>query len=141
MLQKKSILIVDDEFGVRESLRMTLKANYKVHTAAEGKEALHYIRRDNIDLVTLDLKMPGLSGIDILREIKKINADIEVIIITAYGTGENAKEAIQYGAGDFIAKPFNTSDLINSVNQSLERRSRNSRVKNFSLYNSLVIRN
>ena len=72
MAQKRSILIVDDEFGIRESLKMILKPIYQVHTAADGKEALRCMQKDKIDLVTLDLKMPGLSGIDVLRRSKKM---------------------------------------------------------------------
>ena len=67
MAYKRSILIVDDELGVRESLKMILKPNYQVHTATEGREALQFIQKNKIDLVALDLKMPGLSGIDVLR--------------------------------------------------------------------------
>jgi len=140
MAQRRSILIVDDELGVRESLRMILKSKYEIHTAADGKEALKCIQNDKIDLVTLDLKMPGLSGIDVLREIKKKNADIEVVVITAYGNPQNQREATRYGAGDFITKPFNPPDLINSVAKSLERQSYNIKIKNFARYNSLVKR-
>ena len=66
MVQKKSILIVDDELSVRESLKMALKPTYQIYTAAEGTEALQSIQKDKIDLVALDLKMPGLSGFDVL---------------------------------------------------------------------------
>ena len=141
MESKISILIVDDEFGVRESLKMIFKPICQVYTAMDGQEALEYIQRDRFDIVTLDLKMPGLSGIDVLREIKKNNPDIEVMIITGYGTGQNLKEASQLGAGEFITKPFNVPDLINRVNKSLQKRTQNLRLKNFSLYNSLVVRN
>ncbi len=138
MAQKRSILIVDDEFSVRESLRMILKPSYEVHTASDGKEALLCIQKDKIDLVTLDLKMPGLSGIDVLREIKNKYADIEVIVISAYGTPQNLREATSYGVGGFITKPFSFSDIINSVGKSLDRRSHNLKLKNFSRYNSIV---
>ena len=130
---------MDDELGVRESLKMILKPNYQVHTATEGREALQSIQKNKIDLVALDLKMPGLSGIDVLRQIKKNDPDIEVIVITAHGTTQNIQEATQYGAGDFITKPFNVPDLINSINKSLERRSHNLRLKNFNRYTNLVI--
>jgi DNA-binding NtrC family response regulator len=120
MAQTASILIVDDEFGVRESLKMILKPNYEVHTAANGEKALRCIRRDQIDLVTLDLKMPGLSGLEVLREIKKNNPEIEVVVITANDNEKNIKEATRYGA-DFITKPFNVPDLLNSLNKSIEK--------------------
>jgi len=139
MAQKKSILIVDDEFGVRESLKMVLKLNYQVYTAADGKEALQSIQEDRIDLVALDLKMPGLSGMDVLKQIKRKDPDIEVIVITAMGTPQNVQDASRYGAGAFITKPFNVPDLINSINKSLEKRSYNLRRKNFNRYNSTVV--
>jgi DNA-binding NtrC family response regulator len=140
MGQNRSILIVDDEFGVRESLKMILKPIYHVHTAANGEEALQCIQKEKIDLVTLDLKMPGLSGMEVLREIKKNYPDIETIIITAYGSGESAMEAIRSGA-EFITKPFNVPDILMSLNKSFEKQRHNLTLKNFSLYNSLVVRN
>jgi len=130
MAQQGSILIVDDEAGPRESLRMILKPIYQIYTAANGKEALDLIQRENIDLVTLDLNMPGLSGIDVLKEIKKIRSDIEVIIITGYGTLKNAQEVIRFGAGDFISKPFNVADIIAIISKSFERRNYNHKINN-----------
>jgi DNA-binding NtrC family response regulator len=129
MAQKGSILIVDDEVGPRESLRMILKPIYEIYTATNGDEALQVIQNANIDLVTLDLRMPGLSGIDVLREIKKVRADVEVIVITGYGTLTNAQEAIRYGAGDFISKPFNVADIIAIISKSFERRNYNIKIK------------
>lgn len=130
MAQQGSILIVDDEAGPRESLRMILKPVYKIYTAANGKEALALIQKENINLVTLDLNMPGLSGIDVLKEIKKIRSDVEVIIITGYGTLKNAQEVIRYGAGDFISKPFNVADIISIISKSFERRNYNLKINN-----------
>jgi DNA-binding NtrC family response regulator len=130
MANKGTILIVDDEVGPRESLRMILKPIYEVFIAGDGSEAIRFIHDKNIDLVTLDLKMPGLSGIDVLREIKKLQPDVEVIVITGYGTLSNAQEAIRFGAGDFISKPFNVADIIAIVSKSFERRTYNLKIKN-----------
>jgi DNA-binding NtrC family response regulator len=127
--RKEAILVVDDEVGPRESLRMILKPLYEVHTASDGQEALRLIQNKDIDVVTLDLKMPGLSGIDTLKEIKKFKPDIEIIIITGYGTLNNAQEAIRFGAGDFISKPFNVADVISIVGKSFERRKFNLKIK------------
>jgi len=124
-----SILVVDDEIGPRESLRMILKPIYEVHTASNGHEALQSISREKIDLVTLDLKMPGISGIEVLKEIKKLHSDIEVVIITGYGTLTNAVEAIRYGAVDFISKPFNVAEIISIVSKTVERRNFNLKIK------------
>ena len=129
MISVGSILIVDDEVGPRESLRMILKSMYEVHTAENGQEAINFISQKKVDLVTLDLRMPGLSGIEVLQEIKKLQPDIEVIIVTGYGTLTNAQEAIRYGAADFISKPFNVADIIAIVSKAFERRSYNLKIK------------
>ena len=139
MAQKRSILVVDDELGIREAIRMILNPNYDVYTAANGSEALQCIQKDKIDIVTLDLKMPGLSGIEVLKQIKKSNADIEVIVVSAYGTPHDHQEAVRHGAGDFIVKPFNAPDLINSICKSVERRTYNLRLRNLARYNSSVV--
>ena len=120
---KGTILVVDDEVGPRESLRMILKPLYEVHTASGGEEALRFIQSKDIDVVTLDLSMPGVSGIDILKEIKKLRPNTEVIVITGYGTLNNAQEAIRFGAGDLISKPFDVAEIISIVAKSFERRS------------------
>jgi len=97
MAQQGSVLVVDDEVGPRESLRMILQPLYEVKTVSNGQEALRFLQERKIDLITLDLKMPGLSGLEVLREIKKMNVEAAVIIITAYGSLTNAHEAIRYG--------------------------------------------
>ena len=121
-MPKETILVVDDEAGPRESLRMILKPLYEVHTASNGREALDLMKSKDIDVVTLDLNMPGLSGIDVLKETRKFKPNTEVIVITGYGTLNNAQEAIRFGAGDFISKPFNVADIISIVSKSFERR-------------------
>jgi DNA-binding NtrC family response regulator len=138
---KGTLLVVDDEVGPRESLRMILKPLYEVYTASGGQEALRFIENKDIDVVTLDLSMPGLSGIDILKEIKKLRPNTEVIVITGYGTLNNAQEAIRFGAGDLISKPFDVAEIISIVTRSFQRRSYtlkiNSLVEHFqSLQNS-----
>jgi putative two-component system response regulator len=126
---KGAVLVVDDEIGPRESLRMILNPLYEVHTASDGQEALRLIGEKNYDVVTLDLRMPGLSGIEVLKEIKKLRPDTEVIIITGYGSLENASEAIRLGTGDFISKPFNVADIISTVAKSIERRNYKLKIK------------
>jgi len=117
-----SILIVDDEQGVRESLRMILKSSYKIYLAQGGEEALTCIQKNKIDLILLDLRMPGLSGLDTLREIRKISADIDVIIVTAYGTIANVQQAITCGVSDFITKPFDVFEVLHVVNRTIKKR-------------------
>jgi DNA-binding NtrC family response regulator len=127
---KESVLVVDDEAGPRESLRMILKSRYEVHMASDGQEALSLIKNKDFNVVTLDLNMPGLSGIEILKEIRKLKPDTEVVIITGYGTLTNAQEAMRFGAGDFISKPFNVEDITSTVANSFERRRYNLKIKN-----------
>jgi DNA-binding NtrC family response regulator len=119
MRSKQSILIVDDELGVRESLRMILKPYYEIYTAPDGEAALNIFRERKIHLITLDLKMPKLSGIETLREIRKIDGEVPVIITTGYGTQKDEREALFYGVRDFISKPFNTGKIISVIDDIL----------------------
>jgi DNA-binding NtrC family response regulator len=129
MPNEETILVVDDEIGLRESLRMILKPLYEVHTATAGEEALQFIQDNHVDLVLLDLNMPGLSGFGVLKAIKDFRPDIEVIIITGYKSLENAKEAIRLGAEDFIPKPFNVADILAIVAKIFEGRRENLNAK------------
>lgn len=122
MEKEGNILVVDDEFGPRESLRMILKPLYNIYTADNGQKALEVIKSSPVDLVTLDLKMQGPQGIDVLREIKKFNSDIEVIIVTGYASLKSAIEGIRYGAFDYIQKPFNVAEILSTINKSMERK-------------------
>ena len=116
------VLIVDDEIAPRESLRMILHRLYQVYTAADGKEALACLQNQQIDLVTLDMKMPGISGLEVLREIRRRKADVDVIMISGYMNSQNIQEAKEYGAVDVISKPFNVTDIVASVGKRVERK-------------------
>ena len=129
MMEKANILIVDDELGPRESLRMILKPVYNVYTAEDGHKALDIIRQQPIDLITLDLRMEGLNGIDVLKEVREHNKDIGVIIITGYGTLGTMTTANQYGVSDFISKPFNVNDVTMVVQKSLGKKKQGSDIK------------
>src|SRR5436309_15140384 len=83
---KPHILVVDDEMGPRESLKMILNPYYNVHLAERGGQAIEILGKYHVDLVTLDLKMPGLTGINVMEKVKKYDRDIEAIIITGYGS-------------------------------------------------------
>ncbi len=123
------ILIVDDEIGPRESLRMILKPNYNVFTVENGNAAIQMIQQVDTDVITLDLKMPGISGIDTLKEIRMIDSDVMIIIITGYGTLKSAIEAIRYGVFDYIPKPFNGPEIISIIDKSAQRRRLNLKIK------------
>jgi response regulator RpfG family c-di-GMP phosphodiesterase len=124
-----NILIVDDEIGPRESLRMILKPNYNVFTVENGYAAIQMIQQIEMDVVTLDLKMPGISGIDTLKEIRGIDPDVMVIIITGFGTLKSAIEAIRYGVFDYIPKPFNVPEITSIIDKSIQRRKLNLKIK------------
>ncbi len=129
MIHRGSVLIVDDEVGPRESLRMILKPLFELFAASSGQEALEIIREESIDVATVDLKMPGINGIEVLKEIKRIKSDMEVIIVTAFGTLHHAIEAIRNGAADFLAKPYNAAEIISVVSKSIERHHFNLKIK------------
>ena len=92
---KETVLIVDDERGPRESLRMILKPSFDVHCASGGEEALKLIREQRVDLVTLDLNMPGVKGLEVLRALRSESPTTEVIIVTGFATVESAVEGIR----------------------------------------------
>ena len=128
MPKKETVLIVDDELGLRESLQMILSPFYEVHTAAEGEGALRFINDNDVGLVILDLHMPGLSGFEVLKEIKRFRSDTEVVIITGYATIKNAQEAVRLGAESFIQKPFRVNDIMAVVAKSFGKRRNNLKV-------------
>ncbi len=125
------ILIVDDDLGPRESLRIILSPFYEVKTVKNGIQAIDFLQKDRADLVTLDLNMPHLMGIDVLRQMKKIDNNVDVIIITGYGTIRTAMDAARFGATDFICKPFSIPEIYSTVRKCFERRTYLFRLKHF----------
>jgi len=119
---KPNILVVDDEMGPRESLKMILNPYYNVYTADRGAQAVEMLTQFPVDLVTLDLKMPGFSGINVLEKVKQHDPDIEAIIITGYGSLDTAIEGLRLGAFDYISKPFDVNHILALVRRGLERR-------------------
>lgn len=113
---KGKILIVDDQFGIRILLNEVFqKEGYKTFQAANGNQALEIVTRELPDLVLLDMKIPGMDGIEILKRMKKLNQDIRVIIMTAYGELDMIQEAKDLGALTHFAKPFDIDDLREAV--------------------------
>ena len=118
-----SVLIVDDEPSILQTLSGLLSdEGFDVATAANGYEALKVIDADSPDLVLLDIWMPGLDGIETLKEIKKDNPHIQVIIITGHGTIETAVRATKLGAFDLIEKPLSIDKIIVAINNALNFR-------------------
>jgi two-component system response regulator HydG len=117
------ILIVDDESGMRRSLAILLRREgYAVAEAPGGKEAADHLGRDVIDLVIADLKMEPISGLDLLRLVKQMSRDTEIILMTAFGTVESAVEAMKLGAFDFVTKPFHGDEILLRIRNALEKR-------------------
>ena len=125
MSESPTLLVADDDPGLRESLQRTLtRAGYqrrpRVRTAAPRSST---IQGGGLDLILSDLKMPGLTGIELLRAAKALAPDVDVILLTAFGTIEEAVNAMKDGAYDFITKPFRGEQLLKVVGKALERRS------------------
>ncbi|MBO8165340.1 MAG: response regulator [Brevibacillus sp.] len=120
MQQQKKILVVDDQYGIRILLYEVLgKEGYATFQAANGKQALEIVQKESPHLVILDMKIPGMDGIEILKHIKSIDKNIKVIMMTAYGELDMIKEATQLGALTHFTKPFDIDELRHAVNQQL----------------------
>jgi PAS domain S-box-containing protein len=120
--QRSRILVVDDEMGPRESLRMLLKPFYDIKTSDTARAALAELGEFRPDLVILDIKMPEIDGLEVLRRIKRIDKAIEVVMITAYASLETVKLALSNGAFEYLIKPFSRQDLEDIVRRALARR-------------------
>lgn len=116
------ILVVDDEGAIRYSISKTLqRVGYQVHTASSGEEALEMMDSQRYDVVLTDIRMPGLTGVELLAEIKKSAPDAVVILLTGYASLETAIESLRLGAHDYLVKPSSSQDIRQSVSQGLER--------------------
>jgi len=118
----QTVLIVDDDKSIRYSLKRMMENNYTIVPAQNGEEALAHFREKLPDLVIMDIKMPGRSGMDILKEMKSIDPKSLVIIMTAYGTTETAIEAMKCGAFDYILKPFPIPKMKSLIEKALSLR-------------------
>src|SRR5512143_1310287 len=117
------ILIVDDETIVRESLGSWFQEEgYSVDVAASAKEALEKLTTKNWDIFLLDIRMPGMDGLELQRKIKESHPESTIIIMTAYASVETAVEAMKQGAYDYIVKPFDPDDLEHLVRNAIERK-------------------
>jgi PAS domain S-box-containing protein len=116
------VLVVDDEVGPRESLRMLLKPLYEIKTADTAHAALQEVAAFHPDLIILDIKMPDVDGLEALRRIKRLDPSIEVVMITAYASLETVKLALSHGAFEYLIKPFARHDLEEVVRKALLRR-------------------
>jgi putative two-component system response regulator len=129
--QKHSILIVEDEPGPRDALAIILRPFFTLYTADNAHAAMRILKKERIDLVTLDLKLPDRQGMDLLQDIKLEREDVEVVIITGYGSLKSAMDGIRYGAAVYLLKPFNVAELIALIQQTLEKKDRLDHLRHF----------
>ena len=120
-----TLLIVDDEEGPRQSLKIVFKHDYQVRVASNGADALEIARNEPIDVAVLDIMMYGMSGVEVLKELKEIDPSIEVVMLTAYETLETARQALRLGAREYLNKPFDISIIRNAVAKAVARRGTN----------------
>ena len=115
------ILVIDDEVGPRESLRMLLKPNYQVHTADCVEAGIRLLKEKQPDTIVMDIRMPGITGIEGLRKIREIDPHLSVIMLTGFGALDTAKEALRLGANDYISKPFDAREMQEIIGRNVER--------------------
>ncbi len=123
MADRRTVLVIDDEEAIRDSCRQVLaKAGYDCHTAVDGIEGLHIAHQVEPDLILLDLMMPGIDGLEVLRQVMQTHPNTVCIVITGYATIESAVDAMKQGAFDFLPKPFTPQELRLIVTRGLEQR-------------------
>src|SRR4029434_4326577 len=116
MAETPTLLVADDDPAVRQSLeRMLAREGYQVVLAPDGQAAIERLRQGGVDLLLSDLRMPGLTGLELLREVKAAVPDVDVIMLTAFGTVEEAVTAMKEGAADFLTKAFHRGQLIRAL--------------------------
>ncbi len=121
-MARKSILVVDDEKGQREILEMILSGEgYDVTTASSGEAAMKFVESRRFDLVLTDLKMTGMSGLELLRELTNFDKSIIVILLTAHGSVDSAVDALRLGAFDYLQKPYDSEKLLETVSRALNK--------------------
>ena len=116
------VLVIDDELDMLMLLRMIIEDNtdYEVETTNNPSEALKMIRENEYDLIISDLKMPGMDGLELCDEVREIDKDLPLIMITAYGSLETSEEAMKKGVADFITKPFRKDSILFTMRRVLE---------------------
>src|SRR2546428_9136645 len=116
------ILVVDDDPGLREALRVILEDEYEVLDVPDGLQALEIVRSCQVDLVLLDIRLPGMDGITVLERMKGLDEQVEVILVTAVKEVRSAVAAMQLGAFDYLTKPFEEEEVLSSIERALKKR-------------------
>ena len=130
--QKRTLLIVDDEEGPRQSLRVVFKDEYNLLMANDGACAIELAKQNQVDVVITDIRMVGMSGVELLEQLKAVDPAIEVIMLTAYETTDTLRFALRLGACDYLNKPFDVSTMRKAVSSAMERRSLGEEIRNNS---------
>ena len=117
-----TILVVDDDKSVIDSFDVMLSDNYNIVSANTGEDALDLIQEQSVDLILLDIRLPGIDGMEVLKQIKELDPQIEIIMITAVKTVKNAVQAIKLGACDYIVKPFDIHEVKHVISKTLRKR-------------------
>jgi len=120
--RRPTLLIVDDEEGPRMSLRVVFKDNFDLLMAEDGPTAVELAQKHPIDVAILDIRMAGMSGIEVLERLRFVQPDIEAIMITAFETTDTIRQALRLRAADYINKPFDIATIRNAVSGALQRR-------------------
>lgn len=129
--EKATLLVVDDEKGPRESLRMILSPQHRVLVAEDGAQALALLAEHSVDAITVDLNMPGMKGDVLVRRVRKQHPQVEVIVITGYSSVETAVDGLRHGIFDYLTKPFDVVHVSNTVRRALSRRDSRHRMVDF----------
>lgn len=114
-----TVLVVEDENGPRESLKLILEPEYRVLTAANGKEALEVYDANVLDVILSDIRMPVMTGVDLMKAVRRRSPDVPVVLITGYGTLQTAREAVRNGAFDYISKPYDVNEIRTVVRNAI----------------------
>ena len=117
---KLRILVADDEEGIRESLSLILGEEYDLEFSIDGQDTLAKLTQQRYDLVLLDIKMPKLDGLEVMKRLRDEQIAVPVLMLTAYQSVELAKEAVKLGAKDYLPKPFEREQVLNAVRSALE---------------------
>src|SRR5581483_10179598 len=129
---KRTLLIVDDEEGPRQSLRVVFKDQYNLLIANDGTRAIELAKQNRIDVAITDIRMVGMSGVELLEHLKAVDPGIEVIMLTAYETVDTLRLALRLGACDYLNKPFDIATMRKAVANAMERRSLGEEIRNNS---------
>ena len=136
-MSNEKILVIDDEKNIRNNLTKCL-TDYDVETAVNGEEGLKKFRDEEYDLVLLDMKLPGISGIDVLAKIKEVDPGAIVVMITGYGSVETAVKTMKLGAVDYLSKPFTCDEILEAVKSVLKRKQAEMSEDELSTYDEFV---